>query len=138
MQTRLNTDFIWTLPQPIVVLGAALLTASAAVNEWMDAGLLLLIFFWLPIPLILIAERLLPKRQDWLLDRRDLVIDAFYVLSASFIWFPILDETYDTPISNLFESIRDSSGFPFRLEAETTLGVVLAAIVASSASELIG
>jgi sterol desaturase/sphingolipid hydroxylase (fatty acid hydroxylase superfamily) len=131
-------EFFWSLPQPVYVLACALLTATAASNEWMDSATLVTIFIWLPIPLILIAERFMPKRKEWLLDWRDLTIDAFYVLSATYIWYPILDENYDTPISNLFTSIRDASGFPIRLEAESTLGILFAAIVALIAAELIG
>lgn len=137
MQQQSRVDFLWSLPQPIYVLACALLTASAASNEWMDSATLVTIFIWLPIPLILISERFMPKRKEWLLDRRDLAIDAFYVLSASFIWFPILDENYDTPISNLFTSIREASGFPFSLEAESALGILAFAIVALVAIEFI-
>jgi sterol desaturase/sphingolipid hydroxylase (fatty acid hydroxylase superfamily) len=131
-------EFFWSLPQPVYVLACALLTATAASNEWMDSATLVTIFIWLPIPLILIAERFMPKKEEWLLDWRDLTIDAFYVLSATYIWYPILDENYDTPISNLFTTIRDASGFPIRLEAESTLGILFAAIVALIAAELIG
>ena len=67
-----------------------------------------------------------------------LAIDAFYVFSASFIWIPILDESYDTPISNLFTSIRDASDFPVSLQAESTLGILLAALVGITAAEFVG
>ena len=138
MQPQAKQDFLWSLPQPVYVLACALVTASAVSNEWIDPATLVTIFIWLPIPLLLIGERLLPKREDWLLDWRDLTIDAFYVFSASFIWYPILDANYDTPISDLFTFIRDTSGFPFRLEADTTLVMLVAAIVGLVAVEFIG
>jgi len=138
MQSQARQDFLWTLPQPVYVLACALITASAVSNEWIKPETLVAIFIWLPLPLLLIGERLMPKRKDWLLDWRDLAIDAFYVFSAFFIWYPILDKNYDTPISDLFTYIHDASGFPFRLDAETTLGILVAAIVGIIAREFIG
>ena len=128
---------IWSLPQPVFVFGSAILAASAAANHWMDAGLLVSILMFAPIPLLLIAERLLPKRRDWLLNWRDLLEDSFWVFATYLIWVPIYDEAYDTPISNFFASLRDASGFPFRLEAETTVGLVVAALIGIFAKEFI-
>ena len=55
-----------------------------------------------------------------------------------FIWVPIYDERYDTPISNAFTSLLEWSGFPFRLEAETIAGLLVAAMVGIFAKEFIG
>jgi sterol desaturase/sphingolipid hydroxylase (fatty acid hydroxylase superfamily) len=88
--------------------------------------------------LLWLAERLIPKRKDWLLDWKDLTEDLFWVTCTFLIWGPIYDEAYDTPISNLFALLRDSSGFPFRLEAETTGGLLVAAFIAIFAAEFIG
>ncbi|PCI79696.1 MAG: hypothetical protein COB20_04350 [SAR86 cluster bacterium] len=128
----------WSLPQPIVVLGLSLLTASAAINGWADLSRLVPLFMFAPIPLLWLAERLLPKREDWLLNWKDLAEDLFWLAGTYLIWAPIYDQAYDTPISNLFESVRDASEFPFRLEAETTGGLLIAAFIGILAAELIG
>lgn len=128
---------IWSLPQPVFVFGSAVLVASAATSGWIDGKLLVTFLMFSPIPLLLIAERLLPRRRDWLLTWQDLAEDTFWVLATYLIWVPIYDDAYDTPISNLFASFRDASGFPFRLEAETTPGLLLAALLAIFAIEFI-
>lgn len=78
----------------------------------MDPELLVSIFVLGPIPLLLILERFMPRRPDWLLNWRDLAEDTFWVLATYFVWVPIYDERYDTPISNVFAALRDVSGFP--------------------------
>jgi len=129
---------LWSLPQPIIVFGFAIVAASAVVYEWIDMGLLITIAIFLPIILVQAIERLIPKREDWLLDSRDFAEDAFWVLTIVFIWVPIFDEHYDTPISNLFASLRETSGFPFRLEADTIPGLLGMAIIGIFAVEFIG
>lgn len=128
----------WTLPQPIIVLGSALLVASAATHGWADYAVLTLLLMFVPLPLIFLAERLMPKRRDWLLDRGDFGEDLFWLVGTYLIWAPIYNQAYDTPISNLFASIRDASGFPLRLQADTTLGLLVAALVGIFAAEFIG
>ena len=131
-------EFLWSLPQPLIVFGFAILTASAAVYGWMDLGSLVGIAIFLPIVLILLVERVMPKRRDWLLNWRDLAEDAFWVLTIYLIWVPIFDKHYDTPISDLFVALREMSGFPFRLEAETIPGLVGMAMIGVFAVEFIG
>ena len=80
----------------------------------------------------------MPRRRDWLLNWRDLAEDSFWVLATYFIWVPIYADAYKTPISTLFASIRDASGFPYRLEAETITGLLVAALVGIFATEFIG
>lgn len=138
MENNSKKTFLWSLPQPVYVIGAAALAASAAATGWMDSGLLVTLLVYLPIPLLLLFERLVPKRQDWLLSWKDLAEDSFWVLTNVYIWVPIYDDNYDTPISTLFASVRDSSGFPFKLEAGTTLGILFLAIIGLLASEFIG
>jgi sterol desaturase/sphingolipid hydroxylase (fatty acid hydroxylase superfamily) len=138
MQKNSNLFSLWSLPQPIIVLGLSLLTASAAINGWADLSLLVPFFLFAPIPLLLLAERLLPKRNDWLLNWKDLAEDLFWLVGTFLIWAPIYDQAYDTPISNLFESVREASGFPFRLEAATPGGLLIAALIGVFAAELIG
>lgn len=120
---------LWTLPQPIVVFGCASLAASAAVTEWFDPQLIVTILMFAPIPLLLIAERLIPKREDWLLNWKDLVEDFFWLIGTYMIWAPIYNQAYDTPISNAFALLRGSSGFPFSLQAETAIGLLIAAVI---------
>lgn len=130
--------FLWTLPQPVYVFGSALMVATAITQEWMDADLLVTLIIFSAIPLLLMAERLAPKRQDWLLNWRELAEDAFWVFAGFFIWFPLYDEFYDTPISDAFTAIKESNGLPFSLEPTSTLGLLLAAFVALLAAEFIG
>ncbi|PCJ25573.1 MAG: hypothetical protein COA96_07050 [SAR86 cluster bacterium] len=137
MQSKRTMFSLWSLPQPIIVFGCAILTASAAANQWMNFGLLVSILLFVPIPLLLIAERLSPRRKDWLLNWRDLAEDSFWLFGTYIIWVPIYDVAYDTPISELFTSLRDASNFPLRLEAQTTFGILLAAMVGVFAKEFI-
>ena len=96
------------------------------------------VLLFVPIPLLLLAERLIPKRKDWLLDWKDLTEDLFWLACSFLIWGPIYDDAYETPISNLFALLRDNSGFPFRLEAETIGGLLVAAFIAIFVAEFIG
>ena len=132
-----RSDFLWSLPQPILVFGALLLVATAATTEWMDVDLLTDILILSPLPVLLVAERLLPKRADWMLDSREYAEDLFWVLGTFVIWAPIYGDYYDTPISNAFVWLREASALPLSLGAETTGGLVIAALIAIFASELI-
>ncbi len=138
MKQRSPLLSIWSLPQPAFVFGCTILAASAVTTRWMEPALLVSILVVIPVPLFLILERLMPRRQDWLLNWRDLAEDSFWVLATFFIWRPLYDDAYRTPISNLFASLRDASGFPFRLEAETITGLLTAALVGIFAAEFIG
>ena len=128
----------WSLPQPIILLGFSLLVANAAITGWIDLSVLVPVLLFVPIPLLLLAERLIPKRKDWLLDWKDLIEDLFWLACSFLIWGPIYDDAYETPISNLFALLRDNSGFPFRLEAETIGGLLVAAFIAIFVAEFIG
>lgn len=130
-------DFLWTLPQPVWAIGAMAAVASAISTGWMDADLLTSIVMLSPIPLILIAERLAPRREDWLLKGREFAEDVFWVGCAYLIWFPIYSEYYDSPISDAFTALRESSGIPITLAPESTLGLMGAAFAALLASEFI-
>jgi sterol desaturase/sphingolipid hydroxylase (fatty acid hydroxylase superfamily) len=128
----------WSLPQPIILLGFSLLVANAAITGWIDLSVLVPVLLFVPIPLLLLAERLIPKRKDWLLDWKDLIEDLFWLACSFLIWGPIYDDAYETPISNLFALLRDNSGFPFRLEAVTIGGLLVAAFIAIFVAEFIG
>lgn len=126
--TQSQGSFLWTLPQPLAVFGGTGLVASASITGWTDADTLAQILMALPILLVPFLERLRPRREDWLIKRDDLFEDFFWVLWMALIWVPIFDEYYDTPISNLFVSIREASNFSYSLEAETTAGLLAAAM----------
>jgi len=129
---------LWSLPQPIILLGFSLLVANAAITGWIDLSVLVPVLLFVPISLLFLAERLIPKRKDWLLDWKDFIEDLFWLACTFLIWGPIYDDAYETPISNLFALLRDNSGFGFRLEAETTGGLLVAAFIAIFATEFIG
>lgn len=137
MNKPLSRSWIWSLPQPIYVFSCTLLAASAMVYGWMDWELLVSILIFSTIPLFLVLERFAPRRRDWLLNWRDLAEDTFWVLATYLIWVPIYDEHYDTPVSTLFTSLRDVSGFPYRLEADTVTGLLVAALAGMFAVEFI-
>ncbi|MFT4712041.1 MAG: sterol desaturase/sphingolipid hydroxylase (fatty acid hydroxylase superfamily) [Candidatus Azotimanducaceae bacterium] len=134
---RNRQNFFWSLPQPAIAFGFMLLVASAITTEWTDADLLTSILLLSPIPLLLVAERLKPKRADWTLNWRDLAEDSFWVLSTYLIWLPIYNDYYETPISDGFEWLREASAFPFALEGQTVFGLMIAALVGILVSEFI-
>ena len=83
---------LWSLPQPLIVLGSAVLVASAITTGWTDADQLTSIILLLPMPTLLVWERLTPKRGDWLLNWKDYLQDSFWVLATYIIWVPLYDE----------------------------------------------
>ena len=137
MERQSLRSFLWSLPQPVFVFGSTVLAASALATQWMDSELLVMVLLYLPIPLFFMLERLFPRRRDWLQGPGDLLEDAFWILGGMYIWFPIFDEHYDTPISDIFVWLRDASDFPYRLEAETTSGLLVAGMVAIFVLEFI-
>lgn len=137
MEMTKQQKFLWSLPQPIFAFGCMLLVATAITTQWTDADQLTSVILLLPIPLILVAERLAPKRDDWTLNWRDLLEDSFWVLATYLIWLPLYSDYYETPISQGFEWLRDMSAFPFALEAQTVPGLLLTAMIGIFASEFI-
>ena len=130
-------DLLWSLPQPFVVLGSAVLVATAITTGWTDADQLTSIILLLPIPTLLLWERLTPRRGDWLLNWRDFLEDSFWVLATYMIWVPLYDEYYDTPISDAFDWLREAYAFPVTIQAETTLGLLSMAFLAMLMVEFI-
>ena len=128
---------LWSLPQPLIVLGSAVLVASAITTGWTDADQLTSIILLLPIPTLLVWERLTPKRGDWLLNWKDYLQDSFWVLATYIIWVPLYDEYYDIPIANAFIWLRETSTFPVTIQAETTLGLLAMAFAAMMMIEFI-
>jgi sterol desaturase/sphingolipid hydroxylase (fatty acid hydroxylase superfamily) len=126
-QSKRN-QFLLSLPQPILVLGSAFAVASAYVYQWFDAELLTVIMIVLPLPLILIAERIWTKRQDWILTPKEFAEDAFWLATSGLIWVPFYSNFYQTPLSEGLKALRDVSPLNFELRPESVLGLILAAV----------
>lgn len=137
VQSIRRSEFLWTLPQPIIVLGSMIAIATAYTTGWTNPELLTTLLIVLPLPLLLLAERIWTKREDWIPTPKELAEDAFWLAGAAFIWVPLYDSYYETPLSEAFNWIRDQSPWTYSLDPETTLGLVLCAIVAKSLSEFI-
>jgi sterol desaturase/sphingolipid hydroxylase (fatty acid hydroxylase superfamily) len=138
MNKTATNRFLWSLPQPIFVLSCTLITANACLNYWDNPWTLVSLFIWLPIPLLLILERIMPKRKDWSLNWRDVAEDSFWVLATFLFWVPLYSRYYDSPISNVFYSIRESLGFTFSLEANSMAGLLAMAFLGTLVVEFIG
>jgi sterol desaturase/sphingolipid hydroxylase (fatty acid hydroxylase superfamily) len=138
MEDKTKHPFLWSLPQPLFVFGCAILTASAYTYGWVSPVVLVTLMIWLPIPLLLVLERLMPKRQEWLLNWRELGTDFFWVLASYLIWLPIYAEYYDAPISRVFMALSHLVDFPFQLRAYSIIGTVVMAMIGIFAIELIG
>ncbi|MFT4046359.1 MAG: sterol desaturase family protein [Solimonas sp.] len=128
-------DFLLGLPQPVLVLGSALAVASAWVYDWIDPGLFSVIMTILPLPLCLVAERIWPKRKDWILTPRELAEDAFWVAAGAFLWAPLYTSYFSNPISDAFKYWRDTIAIHWSLDPKSVIGLVLAAILVRTLSE---
>lgn len=136
-KSRRRSAFLWTLPQPICVIGSMFAVALAYTNEWIHPDLFATIMIVLPLPLILIAERIWTKREDWIPTPGELAEDALWLAMGGFIWVPLYSNYYETPISDAFEWIREATAIPFSLDASSAWGLVLCAIFARTLSEFI-
>jgi sterol desaturase/sphingolipid hydroxylase (fatty acid hydroxylase superfamily) len=135
-QTKLQA-FLWSLPQPILVLGSMIAVSTAFTYEWTNPALIAMIMIVLPLPLVLFAERIWTKRKDWLLTPKEFAEDALWLGTGAFIWVPLYSDYFDTPISYGFRSVRDMTPLNFELAPESTIGIILAAIVVRTAVEFI-
>ena len=136
-QHTARSHFLWSLPQPILVLGSMLAVATAITTEWINPDLFTTIMIVLPLPLFLFMERVWPKRKDWILEPKELAEDAFWLAGAAFIWVPLYDDYYETPISQAFDWLRENSAVPFSLEPESALGLMAAALFVRITAEFI-
>lgn len=136
-QNRSWAALLLTLPQPLVVFGAMFMVASAYITGWVEGDLLTSILLFCPIPMLLIAERIAPKRGDWLLNWKEFAEDVFWVGCVYLIWAPLYGDFYDTPVSDAFVWLREASFVPFSLDATTTLGLMVAALAGIFVSEFI-
>jgi sterol desaturase/sphingolipid hydroxylase (fatty acid hydroxylase superfamily) len=132
-----KTLFLLSLPQPILVLGTMFAVASAYVYQWFDAEFFTVIMMILPLPLILIAERIWTKRQDWILTPKEFAEDAFWLATSGLIWVPFYSNYYKTPISEGLKGLRDVSPLNFELKPESLLGLILVAIILRTLIEFI-
>ncbi len=129
--------FLWTLPQPILVLGSMFAVASAFAYNWMDPKLFALIMIVVPLPTILIAERIWTKRQDWILTPKEFAEDAFWLAGSALIWVPLYSDYFETPISEGFKAVRDMTPLNFTLAPESMLGMIAAALFVRTTVEFI-
>ncbi|WP_317931997.1 sterol desaturase family protein [Halioxenophilus sp. WMMB6] len=130
-------NFLLTLPQPVLVLGSMLTVASAYSYEWVDPDLFAAIMTVLPLPLILLAERLWTKRKDWILTPKEFAEDAFWLAGSNLIWVPLYLDYYRTPISDGFHALRDATPLNITLEPQSTLGLIVTAIFIRTLSEFV-
>lgn len=130
-------DFVWAIPQPTLVLGSMILVATMVSYEWMHHKLFAAIMIVLPIPLLIVAERIWTKRKDWLLEPKEMVEDAFWLACAGFIWVPLYSDYYETPISEMFKAVRDLSPLQMTLQPESVLGLIGSALLVITTSSFI-
>lgn len=137
VNSRRWQDFLLTLPQPILVLGSLIAVATMQVYEWMDPDLFTAIMIITPLPLMLVAERIWTKRQDWTLTPREFAEDVFWVGSGWLLWFPFYSDYYQTPISEGFKAVRDLTPLHVSFAPTSVLGLVISAILVRTLIEFI-
>ena len=120
--------FLWMVAQPVLCFGSMFLVATMVTGEWMHHKLYAVAMIVLPIPLLLVAERYLAKRRDWLLKKEELYEDVFWLGFAIFLWGPIISGAYRTPISEGFRALRDRAVLDFSIAPETVYGLVAGAV----------
>lgn len=123
-----RNDVIWALPQPILVLGSMLLVATMITEQWMNHKLFAAIMIVLPIPLIIVAERIWTKRQDWLLEPKEMLEDAGWLAAAGLVFVPLYSSAYETPISEGFKAVRDLAPLQITLEPDSIAGLIGSAL----------
>ena len=122
-----GASWLWMLPQPVLVLGSMVAIATMITQRWMNPDLFTTFMILLPIPLLIVAERVWTKREDWLLTPKEFAEDAFWLGFAALLWIPLYDDFYSTPLSEAFAWLRDRSPFDVTL-APTTVGGLLGAV----------
>ncbi|TXS95570.1 sterol desaturase family protein [Parahaliea maris] len=130
-------DFLLTLPQPLLVLGSMFSVALVYTYQWFDPGLYAVIMTVLPLPLVLIAERIWGKREDWELSPREFAEDAFWIAGSGLLWVPLYVDYYKTPISEGFRAVRDLAPLDIELAPQSVIGLVFGAILVRTLAEFI-
>jgi ornithine lipid hydroxylase len=132
-----SKDWIWASAQPILVMGSLLLVAFMVVSDWQYRELFTAIMIVLPIPLCIFAERIWTKRQDWLLEPKEMAEDAFWLGFAGLLWVPLYSDFYETPISSGFKSVRDLAPLQISLDATSVAGILGSALLVSLLSSFV-
>ena len=123
------SDIAWSWLQPTLVIGSMILVASMVARDWIHHELFAAIMIVLPIPLCIVAERIWTKRDDWLLEPKEMAEDAFWLAFAGFLWVPLYSNFYETPISEGFKAVRDLAPLQITLEPSSTLGILGSAML---------
>lgn len=131
------SNFLWMIAQPVLVLGSMFLVASMVTGEWVDHKAYALVMIMIPIPLLILAERIWAKREDWKLKPNELAEDGFWIAFGAFLWVPLISDWYSTPISQGFRAIRDRTPLDISIAPETALGLVGGAILLRICSSFI-
>lgn len=125
---KARASWLWMLPQPLLVLGSMVAIATMITHRWMNPDLFTTLMILLPIPLLIVAERVWTKREDWLLTPKEFAEDAFWLGFAALLWIPLYDDFYETPLSEAFTWLRDRSPLDLTL-APTTVAGLLGAVM---------
>ena len=120
---------VWALPQPVLVLGTTILVAAMVASDWANRELFAAIMLVLPIPLMIVAERIWTKRTDWLLEPKEMIEDAGWIAAGYFIWVPLYSDYYQTPISEGFKAVRDLSPLSVALEPSSVVGLLCSSMM---------
>ena len=121
-----GASWLWMLPQPVLVLGSMVAIATMITQRWMNPDLFTTLMILLPIPLLIVAERVWTKREDWLLTPKEFAEDAFWLGFAALLWIPLYDDFYQTPLSEAFTWLRDRSPLDITLAPTTVTGLLSA------------
>lgn len=130
-------DFLWAMPQPILVLGSMALVATMVSDEWMNHKLYALVMMILPVPLLIFAERIWTKRKDWILEPKEMAEDGFWLAFGGLLWAPLISDYYKTPVSEGFKAVRDLAPLQITLEPTNVLGLLGAALFVQACSSFI-
>ncbi|MEM8489828.1 MAG: sterol desaturase family protein [Pseudomonadota bacterium] len=130
-------DWLWALPQPILVLGFTLGVAFMVADDWVHRGLFSAIMIVLPIPLMIVAERIWTKREDWLLEPKEMIEDAGWLAAGGLIWVPLYTDFYETPIADGFKAVRDMTPLGVELAPTTVPGYLGCAMLVMLVSTFI-
>ena len=122
-------EWVWALPQPVLVLGTTILVAAMVASDWANRELFAAIMMVLPIPLMIVAERIWTKRTDWLLEPKEMIEDVGWIAAGYFIWVPLYSDYYQTPISEGFKTVRDMSPLSVALEPASVIGLLSSAMM---------
>lgn len=122
-------EWVWALPQPVLVLGTTVLVAAMVASDWSNRELFTAIMMVLPIPLMIVAERIWTKRTDWLLEPKEMIEDAGWIAAGYFIWVPLYSDYYQTPISEGFKAVRDLSPLSVTLAPASVIGLLCSSMM---------